>query len=192
MDKLRLEIVPLNSDNVKIAGKLQHEIFPNSSAYVLYLEEVENKRQDYMDYLINLGDTPVGIIGYNLDNVERETAWLSWFGVLPKYRHMGIGKQSLDMLCAILKRDGFQILRLFTYEVWNESAQPFYKIYMDFGEYYTNEDDNQYDIEVGKCKIFTKSLTGKGAPLWDNKFINIGEEDEFIYHRLIASNATRC
>lgn len=178
MDKLDLKIMHLDIDNVKIAGKIQHEIFPHSSSYSLYLDEVEDKRDDYNDYIISLGKTPIGIIGYSLDSDDRETAWLSWFGILSEYRKRGIGKQSLDMLCDVLKQNNFKILRLFTYEVWNESAQPFYKRYMDFGEYYTNKDDNQYDIEVGKCKIFTKSLTGKKAQLWNNKFIDIGAEDK--------------
>ena len=89
------------------------------------------------------------------------------------------------MLCDILRHNNYKILRLFTYEVWNETAQSFYKKYMDFGEYYTNKDDNQYDIEVGKCKIFTKSLTGEKVQLWNNKFIDIGAEDKL--HELSMS-----
>lgn len=185
MDRLELKIIPLNASNVKIAGKIQYEIFPYSSAYSLYLAEVENKRNDYFDYIICLGETPIGVIGYNLDNDDSETAWVSWFGILQKYRKRGIGKQSLDMLCDILLDNNFKIVRLFTYEVWNESAQPFYKKYMDFGEYYTNKDDNQYDIEVGKCKIFTKSLTDKKAQLWNNKFIDIGAEDKLHEESLL-------
>lgn len=178
MDKLELKILPLNCENVKVAGKIQYQIFPNSSSYHLYLEEVENKRHDYKDFVIYLGKTPIGVIGYSQDSENRETAWLSWFGILPIYRKKGIGKRALDMICDTLKLNNFKILRLFTYEVWNETAQPFYKKYMDFGEYYTNRDDNQYDIKVGKCKIFTKSLTNEKAEPWNNIFIDIGAEDK--------------
>ena len=102
MDKLDLNIAHLDANNVKIAGRIQHKIFPYSSSYSLYLDEVEKKRDDYNDYIIRLNTIPIGIIGYSLDSDDKQTVWLSWFGILPDYRKKGLGKQALDMLCDIL------------------------------------------------------------------------------------------
>lgn len=177
MDGIELLIQPLNLKNVKIAGKIQYEIFPHSSSYVKYLEELDDENCKYHDFVIYYKDKPIGVIGYSLDIDDKDTVWLSWFGLLKEYRRRGLGTKALNFLCEMLKNKGYKILRLFTYEVWNSEAQEFYKKRMDFGEYYTNKDDNQFDINVGKCKIFTKALNNEKPPLWKNKFINIGEED---------------
>jgi len=172
-----ITLSPLSKENVKLAGQIQYKIFPHSASYSKYLEELEDDNCEYRDFIITLGTIPIGIIGYYLDSYEKDTAWLSWFGLLNENRHKGFGRDSLNLLCDILKNKGFKRLRLFTYEVWNKEAQPFYQKYMDFEEYYTNENDNQYDIINGKCKIFTKNLSKEKSALWNNKFINIGEED---------------
>jgi len=78
-----------------------------------------------------------------------------------------------------------KFLRLFTYEVWNSEAQEFYKKNMQIEEYYTNPQDNQYDIQVGKCKIFGYSLCEDKIDYWNNKFIDIDSDDEVHEESLI-------
>jgi hypothetical protein len=68
-------------------------------------------------------------------------------------------------------------LRLVTYEVRNQEAQDFYKKHMKMGEYYTNKDDDQFDIIEGKCKIFGYSLCDEPIDYWNNKFIDIASDD---------------
>ena len=71
-----------------------------------------------------------------------------------------------------------KFLRLYTYEVWNSEAQSFYNKHMQISEYYTNKKDNQHDIKDGKCKIFGYSLCDEKVDYWNNKFIDIGSEDD--------------
>ena len=48
---------------------------------------------------------------------------------------------------------------------------------MQIGEYYTNKNDNQFDIKEGKCKIFSYSLCDETVDYWNNKFIDIAADD---------------
>ena len=56
---------------------------------------------------------------------------------------------------------------------------------MQIEEYYTNPQDNQYDIQVGKCKIFDYSLCEDKIDHWNNKFIDIDSDDEVHEESLI-------
>lgn len=49
---------------------------------------------------------------------------------------------------------------------------------IEIEESYTNEDDDQYDIKEGKCKIFGYSLCDKPIDYWNNKFIDIASDDK--------------
>ena len=49
---------------------------------------------------------------------------------------------------------------------------------MEIEEYYTNSEDDQYDIKVGKCKIFGYSLCKDKINYWNNKFIDIASNDK--------------
>lgn len=174
----RITLVKLTRENVDLAGKVQNEIFPYSASYCKYLEEINNPNCIYYDYLIELKNTAIGVIGYYSEPSEESTAWLSWFGLLKEYRNKGYGKLAFDLLIQKLKQKGFFTLRLFTYKVWNKEAQSFYIKNMDFSESYTNDMDNQYDIINGKPLIFTKSLNSKPSHKWNNKFINLDAEDK--------------
>lgn len=48
---------------------------------------------------------------------------------------------------------------------------------MEISEYYNNDKENQYDIKVGKTKIFGISLCDEKIEYWNNKFIGITKED---------------
>ena len=49
--KLRYE--KISENNIRVASKIQYEIFPNSSAYLKYLKEIQNKTLDLpVDFLI--------------------------------------------------------------------------------------------------------------------------------------------
>jgi hypothetical protein len=49
---------------------------------------------------------------------------------------------------------------------------------MQIEEYYTNKDDDQYDINQGKCKIYGYSLCNKPIDYWNDKFIDISSDDK--------------
>ena len=174
--KLRFE--EISKDNIKVAAKLQYEIFPNSSAYSVYKSKITGERKDlYIGYIAYMEDIPVGVTGIYEIPEYSDTVWLSWFGIKKEYRKLGYGKQILDYTIEMAKTLNKKYLRLYTFEVWNSEAQVFYKRNMDLGEYYYNEKEHK-DIFEGKPKIFSISLCDEKVELWNNKFINISEDED--------------
>lgn len=174
--KLRFE--EINKNNIKMASRLQYEIFPNSSAYSVYKSKITGKIKDlYIGYIAYMEDTPVGVTGIYEIPEYSDTVWLSWFGIKEEYRKLGYGKQILDYTIKKAKELDKKYLRLYTFEIWNKVAQTFYKRNMDIGEYYYNEKEHK-DIFEGKPKIFSISLCDERVRLWNNKFINISEDED--------------
>ena len=169
--KLRYE--KISENNIRVASKIQYEIFPNSSAYLKYLKEIQNKTLDLpVDFLIFENDIPIGVVGLYEISKYKDTIWLSWFGVVEDYRYKGYGSQIFEDIINEAKKYNKDFLRLFTYEVWNYEAQDFYKKHMQIEEYYTNKDDDQYDINQGKCKIYGYGLCNKPIDYWNNNLYN--------------------
>lgn len=174
--KLRFE--ELNKDNIKLAAKLQYEIFPNSSSYSVYKSIVTGETEDfYRIYIAYIEDKPVGITGIYEIPEYPDTAWVCWFGIKKEYRKLGYGKQIFDYTIKIAKSYHKKYLRLYTFEILNEEAQEFYKKNMHLGEYYYNEKEHE-EIYEGKPKIFSISLCNEKVELWNNKFINISEDED--------------
>lgn len=174
--KLRFE--EISKDNIKIAARLQYEIFPNSSAYSVYKSKITGERKDlYIGYVAYMGDIPVGVTGIYEIPEYSDTVWLSWFVIKKEYRKLGYGKQIFDYTIEMAKAYNKKYLRLYTFEIWNNEAQKFYKRNMDIGEYYYNNKEYK-DIFEGKPKIFSISLCDEKVELWNNKFINISEDED--------------
>lgn len=174
----QLRFEEINKHNIKVAAKLQYEIFPKSSAYSVYKSKTTGKRKGlYIAYIAYMGDMPVGVTGIYEILEYPDTVWLSWFGIKKEYRKLGYGKQILDYTIKTAKENNKKYLRLYTFEIWNNEAQAFYKRNMDLGEYYYNEKEHK-DIFEGKPKIFSISLCDEKVELWDNKFINISEDED--------------
>lgn len=174
--KLRFE--EISKDNIKVAAKLQYEIFPNSSAYSVYKSKITGERKDlYIGYIAYMGNKPIGVTGIYEIPEYSDTVWLSWFGIKKEYRKLGYGKQILDYTIEMAKALNKKYLRLYTFEIWNSEAQVFYERNMDLGEYYYNEKEHK-DIFEGKPKIFSISLCDEEVELWNNKFINISEDED--------------
>ena len=174
--KLRFE--EISKDNIKVAAKLQYEIFPNSSAYSVYKSKIAGERKDlYIGYIAYMGNIPVGVTGIYEIPEYSDTAWLSWFGIKKEYRKLGYGKQILDYTIEKAKNLNKKYLRLYTFEIWNSEAQSFYKRNMDLGEYYYNVKEHK-EVFDGKPKIFSISLCSEKVRLWNNKFINISEDED--------------
>lgn len=174
-----LKYEKISKDNIVMASRIQYKIFPNSSAYLKYLKEIQSETSDLpISFLVFENDIPIGVVGlYDIPEYS-DTIWLSWFGVLENYRFKGYGNQIFKDIIEKAKQYNKDFLRLFTYEVWNHDAQQFYKKHMQIEEYYTNENDDQYDIKEGKCKIFGYSLCDKPIDYWNNKFIDIASDDK--------------
>ena len=176
-----LKYVPINEQNVKLAGIIQYEIFNESHCcgYLDYVNEILNKNSILpIDFIVYYRKQPVGIIGLYEIKDSPDDIWLNWFGVLPKYRTHGFGTQMLLFALETAKKMGKKTFRLFTYSIWHAKAQGIYKRTMKLEESYTNKDDNQYCITQGKPKIFSISLTDKIVEKWKNKFIDLSSENE--------------
>lgn len=174
-----LRFVELSKDNIDIAAKVQFEIFPTSSAYSIYkAKDTEKKESFYVSYIAYLQDKPVGVIGLYEIPEYPDTAWISWFGLKKEYRKSGFGKQMIDFIIEIAKKKGRKFLRLYTYEIWNNEAQAFYKRNMDIGEYYYNKEETRQELFKGKPKVFSKSLCEEKVEPWNNKFIDISEDED--------------
>lgn len=173
-----LRFEELDERNIKIVAKVQYEIFPNSSAYSGYKSKITGTRDSfYVAYIAYWNNKPVGVVGLDEIPEYSDTVWLSWFGLIKEYRRMGFGKQMLDFIENIAKQNHRRFLRLYTFEKWNSEAQKFYKNNMDIEEYYFNEEERQ-NIFEGKPKIFSKSLCDEKISLWNNRFINISEDED--------------
>ena len=182
---MNLKYVKICSKNIVLAAQIQYKIFHNLCAYKKYLEGIKSNDDLPVDFLIYYNENPIGVVGlYDIPEYG-DTIWLSWLGILEEYRHKGFGLQIFKDTILIAKGYNKKFLRLFTYEVWNSEAQEFYKKNMQIEEYYTNSQDNQYDIQVGKCKIFGYSLCEDKIDYWNNKFIDIDSDDEVHEESLI-------
>lgn len=174
----RLRFEELTKENIKVAAKTQYEIFPNSSGYVTYKKKVTGKNDHlYRAFIAYKGEEPIGVTGIYEIPEYTDTVWVSWIGLKEEYRKLGYGKQLLDYTIKIAKEHDKKYLRLYTFEIWNETAQEFYKRNMDIGEYYFNEREHE-DIYIGKPKIFSISLCDEKVELWNNKFINISADED--------------
>ena len=173
--KLRFEEITKN--NISVAARLQYEIFPNSSAYSVYKSKITGERKGlYIGYIAYMEDVPIGVTGIYEIPEYPDTVWLSWFGIKTEYRKLGYGKQIFDYTIEKAKNLNRKYLRLYSFEIWNNEAQEFYKRNMDLGEYYYNDKENK-DIFEGKPKVFSISLCDEKVELWNNKFINISEDE---------------
>jgi len=174
--KLRFEEITKN--NISVAARLQYEIFPNSSAYSVYKSKITGERKGlYIGYIAYMEDVPIGVTGIYEIPEYPDTVWLSWFGIKTEYRKLGYGKQIFDYTIEKAKNLNKKYLRLYSFEIWNNEAQEFYKRNMDLGEYYYNDKENK-DIFEGKPKVFSISLCDEKVELWNNKFINISEDED--------------
>lgn len=174
----KLKYKKINHENIKVAAQIQYQIFPYASAYYQYRESLNNSDDLPINFLVYYDDFPIGIIGLYEIKEYSDTIWLSWFGLLEKYRHKGFGTQMFQDILIIAKQYHKKFLRLYTYEIWNQEAQPFYQKIMEIGEYYQNPEDDQYDIIEGKCKIFGYSLCNEPIDYWNDRFIDIKSEDD--------------
>lgn len=181
----KLELHELTTENVKILGKMQYDIF-NKYEEVGYLDfkdetKIKNRFKKKilpLTYLAHHNGEPVGFIGlYEYDEYPNDV-WINWLGVREDKRRRGIGTQLLFKIAEVARQYNKKYLRLQTYKNLNFEAQSIYRKTMQIVETYTNKKDNKFNHD--EVLIYSLSLQDKIAPYWKNKFIDIN--DEFRLH----------
>lgn len=177
-DTYKLEYQPLADTNIQVAKKLLETIFPPVWKYAFNEYKNVLAGSPSRPFVVYLNGEAIGVTGlYELPDYPADI-WLMYFGILPKVRGKGLGKQILLTTIEMAKQMNKKTFRLWTYSEWNKTAQPLYKKYMHLCEPYTNPDDNQYDIENGKPMVYSYNLENTSAPEpWANKFLNVAAED---------------
>ena len=122
-----MNIVPLSKELLDDATVLIDAVFP-------YKPDQNNARWSFKDTLTNptadktywlaLNDESVVIVitGLYMDHHDKNSVWLGWFGVHPKFRRQHIGSTLLEFTIAEAIRHGFSILKLYTSTDENEKA----------------------------------------------------------------------
>lgn len=178
----RLKLEELTKENVRIAGKLQYDIF-NKYEEVGYLDfkqevKIKNRLKKKilpLTYLAYWEGEPVGFVGlYEYEEYPNDI-WINWVGVREDKRRKGIGTQLLFKIVEIARQYNKRNLRIQTYKNLNIEAQSIYRKLMQIVEPYTNEKDNKYN-QGAEVVIYSLSLQDKIAPYWKNKFIDINDE----------------
>ncbi len=95
---MKLTYQKINRENILLASKIQYEIFPNSSAYIKYINEIDCNKKIPINFLVYHDEKPIGVIGlYEYDN-DKDSVWVSYFGLLKEYRKKGYGEQMFIIL----------------------------------------------------------------------------------------------
>lgn len=172
--KLKYELIDAN--NINLATSIQHTIFPDECAYVHYKYSIDTNYKRNMYYIIRWNEIPVGIIGlYTNEEIDEESIWLGWFGILPELRSRGFGRQSILDIIEKAKTFNKKYFRLYTDDDGDSAARPLYRSVMQICEQYKNVNDYNYE---GNCYIYSYSLCSEKVKPWNDKFINLKEDIE--------------
>lgn len=173
---MKLEYELINENNINLATSIQHTIFPDECAYEHYKYSIDTNYKRNMYYIIKWNKMPVGIIGLYIDEeIDEESIWLGWFGILPEFRSRGFGKKSLLDIIEKAKKFNKKYFRLYTNDDGDSTARPLYRSVMQIYEKYTNRNDYNYN---GNCYIYSYSLCSEKVALWNDRFINLKKDIE--------------
>ncbi len=181
----KIKIVKLNRRNFKQAIKLQETLFPEESgAMDITLASEGKTAENYclLNYwLAVFNNQVVGIVGLYSYKIYPKDAWLGWFGVDKNYRKLGIGSKLFDFAYKKTKKLGFNTLRLYTDDISNANAIPFYQKKGMISEPYTNKQDEW--VSEGNTLIFSKSLNSLPLESWNNKYLALKEHESLNQHQ---------
>lgn len=166
--ELKYEQVTL--ENIEIAFQIQKEIWPDDPDYNDFLDKANHSKDDNVSWLVYYEHHPIGITGVYVEDIDNETIWLDWYGILPKYRQKGLGKKILiDTIEYCKNLNKYQYFRLDTTYYENRPALFLYDKIMDLKEEYTVEDTEK---KKNNFLIYTYVLNGKLKP-WNNRYLGL-------------------
>lgn len=167
-----LKIRKVNKSNLEIAVAVHKAIFPKYNARQNFLDSFEAS-SIYRYYLImdNNEKKYIGIFGIYSLEIDKDSAWLGWFGVLSAYRRKHYGSYMLHKFEEIAKKSGYKYCRLYTDFCEENIAISFYKKNGYSFENYINENDpSSFDFPL---IIGSKSLWNNKITKWNNRNINL-------------------
>lgn len=174
---MSLQYIEVNKDNLEIAVKIQNEIFPLENGRENYIEGITNDpyRKEMTNYIVYNGEIPIGVVGLYSYNEYPSDAWLSWYGVIDKYRNKGFGSRIFDFFEELALRKGYSSIRVYTSKEFDTAIGLYEKKGM-IKEYYNNELESD---EINKeTIIYSKSLTEEKIQKWNNKFLGLTAQSE--------------
>ena len=136
---MKLEYELINEKNINLATSIQYTIFPDECAYEHYKYSIDTNYKKSMYYIIRWNDIPIGVVGlYINDEIDEESIWLGWFGILPEFRSRGFGRRSILDMIEKSKKFNKKYFRLYTRDDGNSTAGPLYRSVMQICEKYKN------------------------------------------------------
>ena len=163
--KIQKSIFPLEDGTLNILNSLDRELFMRTTG-LYYLD-------DGIKYYLAIKDGKyVGITGLYYYDIEKDSAWIAWFGITDEYRNKGMGRELLEKTMGLALSKGFKYIRLYTDYVDNYDAIKLYEKCGFTGEKYTLE-NLPYD-----CRIYSKSLIGDKVIPWNNKMLSLEHQSE--------------
>ena len=166
-------------DDVDLIKSFYHDVFPEEPKYdcIDFTNSITgNHNYKFFKYFTvyseDVGEECIGFCGIYAANYEE--AWLGWFGVKPKFRRRGFGKEMLSELEFLMLQYGYRYSRLYTDKVINNNA---YNLYLKNGYI----EDSQYEYNF---VTMIKDLTGMKVTedkYWKEK-TPLGFESEPPHH----------
>lgn len=163
-----LKYIKVNRNNKEIAFDIQKTIWKDNPDYNNFIDKSENSKEDYISFIVYKNNSPIGITGVYVEDIDKTTIWLDWYGILPEYRNKGYGRTVLlDTIKYCKNLNKFEYFRIET-NFWE--GRPAISLYDDVMHYKEN-----YTIEGHtNCLIYTYSFNGI-KNLWDNKYLGLNE-----------------
>ncbi|RIA75704.1 acetyltransferase (GNAT) family protein [Anaeroplasma bactoclasticum] len=168
--------IKLNQDNLAFAIEVQREIFPYDDATKKYTEMV-NGENDNNYFLVYNGDECIGVSGLAHYGADVEDGFLGWFGILPKYRRLGLGSEALRLLDETARDLGYRRMRvIFNTETGFPGAKTFLKVNGYTAESYQCPRDR---VSLsGNYAILSRSLYNEPCEPWNNRNLHLTEEEK--------------
>ena len=165
-----MKLVRITEENLRYAVRIQNTIFPLYNAEANYTDGVTGKA-DNEYYLVYDGKECIGITGLYHYDIDPESAWLGWFGVLEQYRRRHYGTGIIRLYEDMARSCGYRDARIYTDRYDNDTAIAFYTSCGYTPEIYDNPDDPAcYEYPV---LIFSKALYDEDVPPWNSRSIGL-------------------
>lgn len=167
-----IRYVSLDAKNIDLAFDIQKTIWEDDPDYNCFVNKLHSNNQYDTCFIVYLNEKPIGITGTYTEDIDDESIWLDWYGILPQYRGNKLGETILiDTISYCKNYNKFKYFRLDTTYYEGRIAINLYDKIMDLREEYTVEDTETINHN---WLIYTYILdnTNDIKP-WNNKYLGL-------------------